>query len=237
MEPTILVFTWFWLNHSPVSTQIEFSTMALCQDARQNMIRDRKRVVEDYVEKSKRRSDDSDSRRVPQLAAACVALVPRKVPADQASGADWLMSQPVNVLDWGLQKVASTADSIRSIKVIYDHDGIHSDESLGVDFTLNDTGQFKYVIQASVTTRSPELVSDRYCLAALSAWRQAVLRTNGDNPSASIIEWFSHADRNQPSPPKKIAEAIASNFDFKMTINGIGNQPSINCTTPFAAAP
>ncbi|CAK0744479.1 hypothetical protein CCP1ISM_10019 [Azospirillaceae bacterium] len=240
MDPAILVFTWFWLNHPPAIAQIEFPSMALCQTARQGLIRDRKRVLDEMAERSRKNTDD-DLRSVPQLAALCVVTAAKKVAGDPGggpgAGVDWLMGQPVNLLDWGLQKVANAADAVRAITVVHTHDEVRSEETLGVDFTLNDNGQFKYSIQGTVMLRSPGPVTDGYCRAALAAWRQAVLRSGGGNPSASLAEWFSHANRTHPAPPKPIAEALVASFEFKMTVNTAGAQSGISCTTAFAAEP
>jgi hypothetical protein len=236
MDPAILVFTWFWLNHPPATSQIEFPSMTLCQTARQGLMRDRRRVLDELSERSKKNSDD-DLRTVPQLAALCVATAPKKAAVDPGGGIDWLMGQPINLLDWGLQKVANAADAVRTITVAHEHDGVRNEETLGVDFTLNDTGQFKYTIQGTVMLRSSGPLTDGYCRAALAAWRQAVLRSGGGNPSVSLTEWFSHADRAHPAPSRTIAEALATSFEFKMTVNTVGTQPGISCTTAFAVEP
>ncbi|MEI7610796.1 MAG: hypothetical protein WCJ64_25715 [Rhodospirillaceae bacterium] len=231
MDPTILVFAWFWLGQQPATSQIPFSSMALCQDARRNLIDDRKRALE----------ETNDSRRVPQLTAVCLPTGPGKPAATQTAtasgGMDWLISQPLNLLDWGLQRAANSIEAIRSIKVVYDMNGTAKDDVLDVDFSLVETSRFKYTIQGTVTTKAAELANESYCMAALKAWRQAVLKANGDKPSASIDVWFVHADRNPAERPKALADTIAANFDFKMTINGPDPQSVVSCLTSFAADP
>ena len=245
MEPTILVFAWFWLGQPPVTSQIPFSSPALCREARRDLLDDRKRALE----------EGGDARKVPQLSAVCLsapdgkaAPVPTQVQAQVAAsapvaapppsgGMDWLAGQPVNLLDWGLQRAANSIEAIRSIKVTSDANGTAKEESLDVDFSLVEASRMKYTIQGIVVANTAELVNDYYCVAALKAWRLAVLKANGDKPSASLDVWFSHSDRNPAERPKTLADTIAANFDFKMTVNGPDPQPVVSCATPFAVDP
>ena len=227
MDAAVLVFTWFWLNQQPVSSQISFSSMALCQEARQTMLHDRKRALE-----------DSDApQRVPQLAIACIAAGPAKPAHADVSGLDWLMSQPVTLLDWGLQKLANTADAVRSVTIPADRDGVAGEDNAAVDFSLIDSGGGRFAIQGTMTPKSAEQLTERHCRAALKVWRQTVLGANRDKPAASIDEWFSHADRNAARRPKNLAETVAASFEFRMTLNGIDVQPAISCATPFTVDP
>ena len=243
MDPTILVFAWFWLGQQPATSQIPFSTMALCQSARQNLIDDRKRALQ----------DNGDARRVPQLTAVCLAAGEGKpapaqaaaqaaaaapVPAAApASGMDWLIAQPVNLLDWGLQRAANSIESVRSIRVVSDVNGAPKDDLLDVDFFLAETGRLKYTIQGTVSAKAAGQVSDPYCVAALKSWRQAVLKSSGDKPAASLDRWFSNAERSPADRPKGLADSIAANFDFKMTVVGPEAQQMVSCATPFAVDP
>ena len=231
MGPAILVFAWFWLGQQPATSQIPFSSMAMCQEARQNLLEDRKRAL----------VEAGDSRRVPQLQASCLAAGPGKPSGAQtpapSGGMDWLVSQPLNLLDWGLQRAANSIEAIRAIKVTYEMNGAPAEDTLDVDFSLAEAGRMKYLIQGTVLVKAPEQVGEYYCIAALKAWRQAVLKANGDKPSASIDVWFTHADRNPGDRPKALADSVAANFDFKMTVNGPGQQPAVSCLTPFATDP
>ena len=237
MDPTILVFAWFWLGQQPATSQIPFSTMALCQSARQNLIDDRKRALQ----------EGGDSHRVPQLTAICLAagegkpapaVTPPPTPAAApASGMDWLLGQPVNLLDWGLQRAANSIESVRSIRVVSEINGAPKDDLLDVDFFLAETGRLKYTIQGTVSTKAAEQVNDYYCVVTLKSWRQAVLKSNGDKPAASLDRWFSHADRSPADRPKALADSIAANFDFKMTVIGPEAQQLVSCATPFAVDP
>ncbi len=241
MDPALLVFAWFWVGQQPATSQIQFSSMAQCQEARQALTGDRKRALE----------ETGDSRRVPQLTATCLATGPAKPAtaaqpavahvAVPAGGIDWLASQPVNLLDWGLQRAANSIETVRSVRVVYEVNGAAAEDVVDVDFSLAESGRQKYLIQGMVLAKTPELVSEAYCVSALRAWRQAVLKINGDKPSASIDVWFSHADRGGAERPKALAETVAAGFEFKMTINGAGNgagqQAPVSCLTPFALDP
>ncbi len=231
MDPAILVFAWFWLGQQPATSQIPFSSMALCQNARRDLLDDRKQALEEA----------GDARRVPQLMASCLAAGAAKPPAAQAAapsgGMDWLVSQPLNLLDWGLQRAANSIEAIRSIKVNYETNGAPAEDTVDVDFSLVETGRMKYLIQGTIIAKAPELASESYCAAALKAWRQAVLKANGDKPSVSIDVWFSHTDRNPADRPRNLADGVAANFEFKMTVNGPGRQPAVSCLTSFAADP
>ena len=231
MDPTILVFAWFWLGQQPATSQISFSSMTLCQEARRNLTNDRKKAIE----------ETSDPRKVPQLTAVCLPTGDSKPTPARASappaGMDWLLSQPINLLDWGLQRAANSIEGVRSIKISYAMDGIPKEDVLDVDFSLLESSRLKYTIQGTIVAKGAELVTDYYCKVALKAWRQAVLGANGDKPSASIEVWFSHADHNPSERPKNLADAIAANFEFKMTVNGPGTQPAVSCLTPFGVGP
>ncbi len=232
MDPAILVFAWFWVGQPPTASQIQFSSMALCQEARHALANDRKRALDDIGE----------SRRVPQLTATCLATTPASPTSPAATraaanGIDWLASQSVNLLDWGLQRAANSIETVRSIRVIHDLNGAPTEDIVDVDFSLAESGRQKYLIQGMVLAKSPERVSEAYCVAALRAWRQAVLKINGDKPSASIDVWFSHADRGSAERPKALAEAVASSFEFKMTLNSASSQTPVSCATPFALEP
>ena len=231
MDPTILVFAWFWLGQQPATSQISFSSTALCQEARRNLIDDRKRALE----------DTGDPRKVPQLTAVCLPTGDGKSTPARASaptaGMDWLLSHPINLLDWGLQRTANSIEGVRSIKITYAVDGTPKEDVLDVDFSLLESSRLKYTIQGTIVARGPELVTDYYCKAALKAWRHAVLGTNGDKPSASLDIWFSHADLNPSERPKNLADAIAANFEFKMTVNAPDTQPAVSCLTPFGVEP
>ena len=217
--------------------------MALCQDARQALASDRKHALDEA----------GDQRRVPQLSATCIATGPAKpalipaptpatvTPLPPPTGIEWLAGQPINLLDWGLQRAANSIEAIRSIRVAYSLNGTPTEDVLDVDFSLAEIGRLKYIIQGAVLVKAPEALTETYCIAALRAWRQAVLKSNGDRPANTIDVWFSHAERNLTDRPKNLAESVVGNFEFKMTVNGPGagaGQPSpISCTTPFAVEP
>ena len=148
-----------------------------------------------------------------------------------------MISQPVNLLDWGLQRAANAIEPVRSITVGGDLDGAAIEDRVEVEFSLVETARFKYTIQGLIAARSPNRLSDAYCSAALKAWRQAVLKSNGDKPSAALDLWFSHTDRVGAERPKGLADALAGNFEFKMSIGGGVEQPVVSCSTPVAAEP
>jgi hypothetical protein len=239
MEPAILVFTWFWLNHPPVGSQIAFPSMALCQEARQNLVNERKQAL----------NKADDSRQVAQLFASCVATAPTAPTAPAAThpaphpvpgpvtGIDWLMAQPVNLLDWGLQRLANSTESIRSVTIASAQDGVPARDVVDVDFSLVDSGQFKFTIQGTINAKSPAMVTEGYCLGALKAWRRAVLQPYGDNPSSALEAWFSHADRNGGARPQNLAETVSAAFEFRVLVNSPDQQPGISCATPFAIDP
>ncbi|MEI8393196.1 MAG: hypothetical protein WCF85_00570 [Rhodospirillaceae bacterium] len=254
MDAAILIFAWFWTGQAPAGMQVPFPSMASCQEARQNLFDDRKRALGEA---------GGAGHRVPQLSATCVAAAPPAVlpalkasePASQPSpvatppaaapaqqpvtpaGLEWLVSRPVNLLDWGLQKAVNTIEAVHAIKVIYQVNGAAAEDFVNVDFSLSEAGHLKYTIQGAVTARLPEMVNETYCIAAVKAWREAVLKINGDNPLASIEDWFIRADRNPAERPPNLAESIAAGFDFKMTINGLGQQPGLSCQTAFVEEP